>query len=558
MAVLVTRSRQPTPRPPDWAWGVEFSRTVHAQIYGVDVDEHAIDVCAMSLWLAAMAPTLEGSAPWRGLRVGNALLGVREEGQATHSDVALEARKRLADEAVEQRIQSFRPKPNHQWERPGLQGPPLVHGLRVPVHWELEFPEVFTIRSGDRAGRSPNPRGFDYVVGNPPFVDSERMTREYPDVRAEIARCFVSARGNWDLFVPFVELAFSLLRQGGVVSYVLPRVALAADYAAEGQALLLSHTLLELRTIQGLTMFEDARVHVCVITAREGTPGINHQVRCARDERLNARACTHTALVPITRFSRLPKGFISLPLESEGEALMPLLDLPLTINDVAVVSDGATTKEAYELRNLLLEWSDEMSNDSYVRLVNTGTIDPFRTLWSRKGTRYLGRRLSRPILLREDLERVAPRRAQQAMRDGVVLAGLARQLEAAVAVAGVLCGKSTVQLLPEASVCPYALAAWLNSGPIRRLYRGLFAYRGFGEGAMNIGPRQVRQLPVPERRWLRDAGAPVDGEGGEDTGLSTMGRRITKLYAEDEQAELGEQLESLDRLVREILARVAR
>ena len=237
---------------------------------------------------------------------------------------------------------------------------------------------------------------------------------------------------------------------------------------------------------------------------------------------------------------------------------MPLLDLPLTINDVAVVSDGATTKEAYELRDHLREWSDEMSNDTYVRLVNTGTIDPFRTLWSRKLTRYLGRRLSRPILLCNDLERVAPRRAPQARRHGVVLAGLARQLEAAVAVAGVLCGKSTVQLLPEPSVCPYALAAWLNSSPIRRLYRGLFAYRGFGEGAMNIGPRQVRQLPIPERRWLRDSAAPVDGGGGEDTGLSTMGRHITELYAADEQAELGEQLASLDRLVREILARAAR
>ncbi|MBM4433114.1 MAG: hypothetical protein FJ025_03860, partial [Chloroflexi bacterium] len=44
-------------------------------------------------------------------------------------------------------------------------------------HWELEFPEVFY---DEYSNRNEN-AGFDAVIGNPPYVDSEEMTRSYLD-----------------------------------------------------------------------------------------------------------------------------------------------------------------------------------------------------------------------------------------------------------------------------------------------------------------------------------------------------------------------------------------
>ncbi len=556
IALEMTRGRRGEVPGRGWDWTAEFSRVVHEQIYGVDIDEHAIDVCAMSLWLAARAPRLEHVEPWAGLRIGNALLGLHGEGPVAGDRQDLESHKRAADEATVTLLESCRGKIKARESDAALARPLAVYGLRAPIHWHLEFPEVFPRRSEGQRRDVQRTSGFDYVVGNPPFVDSERMTREYPEVRAAVARRFTTARGNWDLFVPFVELAFSLLREGGCVSYVLPRVALAADYAAKAQALLFEHTPLEIRTVKGISVFEAARVQICIIAARKGAPVATHAVRCVRDDAVGTGAYTELASIAMASLKRLPKGFIALPLEPGSEASLGLLDLPLRVSDLAEVGDGATTKEAYELRDLLFESPLGGTAAGRVRLVNTGTIDPFELLWSHKVTRYLGRRLLRPMIACEDLEKVAPRRARQAARRGVVLAGLARRLEAAVVEAGILCGKSTVQLLTEPGCCPYALAAWLNSTPVQRLYRGLFAYRGFGEGAMNIGPRQVRQLPVPERRWLVDGVGRTDGEIGGDTRLSEAGRRLSELLVGEDDAT--EELAGLDRLVDEIVGKCKR
>src|SRR5690606_36510753 len=72
------------------------------------------------------------------------------------------------------------------------------------------------LRCADSLLAMPFPAGtFDAVIGNPPYVDSETMTRDRPHARSAYAARWSTARGNWDLFVPFVELSLHLVRDGG-------------------------------------------------------------------------------------------------------------------------------------------------------------------------------------------------------------------------------------------------------------------------------------------------------------------------------------------------------
>ena len=80
-----------------------------------------------------------------------------------------------------------------------------------PMHWKIEFPEVF--------GRK-NP-GFDAMVGNPPFLGGKRISTALGDCyRDWLATLHEESSSNADLVAHFFRSAFDLLRQDGAFGLV--------------------------------------------------------------------------------------------------------------------------------------------------------------------------------------------------------------------------------------------------------------------------------------------------------------------------------------------------
>jgi len=76
----------------------------------------------------------------------------------------------------------------------------------TPLHWEIEFAEVFEEQGG-----------FDLVVGNPPWGADLAEIRAYLDGGG-----FALARGQYDSYELFVELGRRLLHPGGVFGFIIP------------------------------------------------------------------------------------------------------------------------------------------------------------------------------------------------------------------------------------------------------------------------------------------------------------------------------------------------
>ncbi|MCP3998229.1 MAG: N-6 DNA methylase, partial [bacterium] len=88
----------------------------------------------------------------------------------------------------------------------------LVEALRggekpvAPMHWEIEFPEVFT----------PGKCGFDAIVGNPPFLGGTRITSTFGRAfRDMLALAHPEGSSNADLAAHFFRRSFSLLGASG-------------------------------------------------------------------------------------------------------------------------------------------------------------------------------------------------------------------------------------------------------------------------------------------------------------------------------------------------------
>ncbi|PCC69377.1 Methyltransferase domain-containing protein [Nannocystis exedens] len=396
-------------------WGpADRLALLRASIFGVDVDPAAIELAR-----AAVAE-LAGAVPEdmsENIKVGNALLG---------ADAPVEA------------------------------GRPFV--------WAEEFPAAA--------------EGFDAVLGNPPFVDAEAMTRHHAALRRYCAGSYAAARGNWDLFCVFVELALRLCAPGGHLALVVPNKLASADYAAAARRLLTREArVLALYDLSGAPPFA-AGVYPLAFVARRGA-GEGQPVTLTR----GAGECVEMSLG--TGLSAGP-----WPISGRGDAAcvahMRAVGKPL--GGLAQVWGAATVAEAYAIAELIVE------GEAGLRVVNSGTIDRCAELWGKTPLRYLGRSFLRPVIAAP--ERLPPRRLAQARTPKLIVAGMTRTLEAMIDARGeILAGKSTTICWWPADL--RVLAAIVHSRAMDDYYQHVHGGDRLARGYLRIGPRQLRGLPIP-------------------------------------------------------------
>ena len=181
----------------------EKKRILLNNIYGVDIDPQAVEVTKLSLLLKV----LEG------------------ENQDT-----LERQMKLFKERALPDLGSNIKCGN------SLIGPDFYQGNLLdsdeiycinPFDWEKEFPEI--MKQG----------GFDVVIGNPPYIRIQTM-KEWAPSEVEIYKeNYTSAsKGNYDIYVVFVERGLSLLNKSGRLGFILPHKFFNAQYGEALRALL--------------------------------------------------------------------------------------------------------------------------------------------------------------------------------------------------------------------------------------------------------------------------------------------------------------------------------
>jgi Eco57I restriction-modification methylase/TaqI-like C-terminal specificity domain len=188
-------------------------------IYGVDSDPFAVELARATLWLDAGVRGARLERLNVHLRLGDALVGRVRSGHTQRSETT----------------------------------------TRRHFDWDIEFSDVF--RPNDDS--QEDARGFDCVVGNPPYVRIQNLDGSLVDY---LKSSFKTAVGKFDLCVPFLERGVTLLKNDGRLGMIVPNKLLTSHYGTAFRDFAARHRLVrQIVDFECEQVFPGASTYCCLL-----------------------------------------------------------------------------------------------------------------------------------------------------------------------------------------------------------------------------------------------------------------------------------------------------
>jgi len=261
---------------------------IQNNLYGVDLDPFAVNIARLRLWLS-LAVEFEGMNPPPlpnldfKIETGDSLVAPDPSAgiQATFRQQQIEDYFRLKGAymithgseklALREQIATLRAEIT-TWTHGGK--------LVVGFDWPVEFAEVFS------------DGGFDIVLANPPYVradaqfkhlkdEEERQAAiaKWKDYRAGLLKSgiYQTLYEKWDLYLPFVERAYQLLRANGRMVFIISDAYNAAKYALKSHEFFFNNARIErIDFCTDVPLFE-AGINNTIVHFAKAAPDAEHQ-----------------------------------------------------------------------------------------------------------------------------------------------------------------------------------------------------------------------------------------------------------------------------------------
>ncbi len=351
---------------------------------------------------------------------------------------------------------------------------------RRPLHWVIEFPEVFLREQG----------GFDALIGNPPYINAVDMyTGPFSELKKKYySTQYMSASGSYDLYVLFYERAIHLSANISAIGLLIPNKVLSAEYAESLRGMLVKHLRLHaLLDYSTANAFSASVYPIACITTR---PISEATARIVDSRGKEISITTQAAL------RNSPKFLWAYLLTEYAELLSIAIDDAVNLSEFFEVSGAATVSEAYTISAFVNSNDTVTIPKGHAKFIVSGNIRAFSTTWAHSPVQYLKHRYSMPSI---HLDALPSKRRVQSTTPKVIISGLSKRPTAFHDTIGEYCaGKSTVLVLkPKGSITLETITQVLNSRIAALLYLGLYGGLALSGGYLRFGPPQISGFPLP-------------------------------------------------------------
>ena len=288
------------------------------------------------------------------------------------------------------------------------------------------------------------------------------------------------------MYIPFWERSLALTNESGTATLITPSKWLSVEYGANLRAFLAE----KIQFIVDLTaerVFEEAGVaSIIVMAGRKTMPAC--RVICPHED---------GSYVSVGEFFSdflLQAPHWGVLLSPFSNRVSTMIKNGVRLDRLASVDEPWYIDPAYRLREYVREAEHESGT---LKLLTTGLIDPYVSLWGAKVARYLKAKYLRPVVLASDLKEQFPSQFAICNRPKIVLSGM-RHFEAFFdSDASYLPTISTVVVSNIETIEPLFLLALLNSASVKFFMTQSYRSQAT-DGGINFTRRNVGTVPIPQ------------------------------------------------------------
>lgn len=316
------------------------------------------------------------------------------------------------------------------------------------VLWQLYFPKVFSEHGG-----------FDIVIGNPPYIDSEGMVNSGLEwERDYISKNYNYAKGNWDIYIAFFEKGLSLLNNEGRLIYITPDKWISKPFGAALRKGEVANIVQILEA--GRDVFESALVDsIVTMIGKKKTKNIN--VYCMKKSEGKARFVRSVDKGILNDDCALDIVFSEytqyIEKMSKGRPIL---------GDFYQCENACATSDCYILKDILLSHNrcEEFDTDTEYKVINTGTIGRYVSRWGKVPMKYLKDKYAFPYVVRAKFHETFPKSyGEKPKKKKIIIKGLTL-LDGTLDFDGLIVpGKSTMLIPVNTDEDLKVLGAYINS-----------------------------------------------------------------------------------------------
>lgn len=209
-------------------------------LYGVDINEEAVEIARLSLWLRTAQKGRKLSHLNENIKCGNSLI----DDPAVAGDKAFNWQKEFPgvfgsfaeEETVEEKKDGYKYKEEKETAMPEetITAGDDEESNKLPTE-QITNQDLRITNQDLRIVNEPAVKykvkkkikgGFDVVIGNPPYVDIKALPKEITEF---IFKQFESANNRINLFAVFIEKSLEILKKKGAFSFIIPSSLLTQE-----------------------------------------------------------------------------------------------------------------------------------------------------------------------------------------------------------------------------------------------------------------------------------------------------------------------------------------